>query len=266
MTREEYFNTFDTNCETWKDIDGYKGIYQVSNLGRVRSLDRINSYGERARGVMKTPSNNGHGYLFVCLCKNGQTKRFYIHRLVGMMFIPNPPKLPQINHKNEIKSDNRVENLEWCTQQYNNNYGTKKARARETFEKGNFSRPIDVYSKDGKFIKTYLCAYDMEKDGISRRAAYSICDGRVLSWHGLTFRYSGETYKPRKELNPTHSPCNIYKYDLDDNLLKVYHSTVSAERDNGLNRNFLYSASFRHTRVVVLKDCKLSYFPINKDK
>ena len=102
--------------EIWKDIPGYVGLYQVSNTGRVKSFKNQYGHGVRILKGEKTQS----GYIQVSLNK----KRYKIHRLVAMSFIPNPDGLPQINHKNEIKTDNRAENLEWCTAKYNINFGS----------------------------------------------------------------------------------------------------------------------------------------------
>ena len=102
--------------EIWKDVPGYSGLYQVSNLGRVMSYRNQYGHGPRIIHGEKTKS----GYIQVKLNK----ERFKVHRLVALAFIPNPDDLPQINHKNEIKTDNRAENLEWCTGKYNVNYGT----------------------------------------------------------------------------------------------------------------------------------------------
>ena len=102
--------------ENWKDIDGYDGMYQVSDLGRVRAK----KYG---RCKVLKPRNNCKGYLRVWLYKNGNGKCLYIHRLVANAFIPNDDESKtQINHINEEKSENRVSNLEWCTASYNINY------------------------------------------------------------------------------------------------------------------------------------------------
>ena len=106
--------------EIWKDVPGYSGLYQVSNLGRIKSF--MNQYGHGERIIKGEITKTG--YIQVSL----NHKRFKIHRLVATAFIPNPESLPQINHKNEIKTDNRVENLEWCTAKYNSNYGTKNIR------------------------------------------------------------------------------------------------------------------------------------------
>ena len=106
--------------EIWKDIVGYEGLYQVSNLGNVK---RINFF-KKERFVI--PCSNGSGYLYVSLSKNNKRKNFYIHRLVATAFIENHDNLPVINHKDENRSNNSVDNLEWCTQKYNCNYGLHK--------------------------------------------------------------------------------------------------------------------------------------------
>ena len=112
--------------EEWRDIEGYEGLYQVSNLGRVKSLNFNHTKKER---VLKgNPDKDG--YLRVTLFKNGR-KTYRIHQLVALVFIPNPNNYPVINHKNENPSDNRVENLEWCTIAYNNCYGNRLKRVSE---------------------------------------------------------------------------------------------------------------------------------------
>ena len=109
--------------EEWRDIEGYKGLYQVSNMGRVKSLN----YNRTGRERIMKGLDNGHGYLFVQLCKDGKAKNCRINRLVAMAFIPNPDNLPEVNHKDKIRTNNRVDNLEWCTTQYNIEYSQGKA-------------------------------------------------------------------------------------------------------------------------------------------
>ena len=119
--------------EEWRDIAGYEGYYMVSNLGRVKSLSRIKWSGLNGGCYVSTKDRilqgcvNDKGYKIVRLCG----KQKYIHRLVAIAFIPNPYGLPMINHKNEDKTDNKVENLEWCDAKYNINYGTAIARRKE---------------------------------------------------------------------------------------------------------------------------------------
>ena len=108
--------------EVWKDVKHYEGLYLVSNMGRVFSLI-TNRY--------LSLSFTSKGYLKVKL--QGRTE--YVHRLVALAFIPNPEGYPQINHINEIKTDNRVDNLEWCSSKYNNNFGSRTKKATEKFSK-----------------------------------------------------------------------------------------------------------------------------------
>lgn len=117
--------------EIWKDIAGYEGYYQVSNLGRVRSVDRIinNNYGDGGsfkllKGRILKNSYSNSGYPQVILCVNGVKQSRFVHRLVAEAFIPNPNNLTEVNHKDEDKSNNMVDNLEWCSRSYNANYGT----------------------------------------------------------------------------------------------------------------------------------------------
>lgn len=112
--------------EVWKDIPNYEKYYQVSNLGRIKSI--------RNNKILSLRKDY-RGYLDILLSVNGIKKRYKVHRLVGMAFIPNPDNLPQINHKDENKENNNVLNLEWCTNKYNMNYGTAPKRRLESFKK-----------------------------------------------------------------------------------------------------------------------------------
>ena len=105
--------------EIWKDIEGYEGLYQVSNLGRVKNI-------KRSRLLKPCPDTNG--YLRVDLFKNSKMSHKRVHRLVAKAFIPNPNNHPVVNHKDADKSNNDVSNLEWCTMKYNNSYGTRLER------------------------------------------------------------------------------------------------------------------------------------------
>ena len=122
--------------EMWRPIEGYEGKYEVSNKGRVKSLKRYSTrfgyqkelVGEKLMSIQKSPT----GYMQVHLSNKGKRTTKSVHRLVAQAFIPNPQGLPLINHKDEDPTNNHVENLEWCTQKYNVNYGTARKRARAT--------------------------------------------------------------------------------------------------------------------------------------
>lgn len=121
--------------ETWKDIKGYEGLYQVSTMGRVKSLKRTrktNGKNAVVRERILTPYTNPYGYVNYYLRREGEKKGYRINRLVAQTFIPNPNNLPYVNHKDENKLNNCVDNLEWCTALYNNNYGTRNKRISDT--------------------------------------------------------------------------------------------------------------------------------------
>ncbi len=123
--------------EEWRDIKGYEGLYQVSNLGRVKSLKKktfagINGgiYITRKERILNY-SKDHKGYLRVNLCINKISKKYFVHRLVAGTFLDNPNNLPQVNHKDENKENNYVSNLEYCTQKYNVNYGSRTEKTRK---------------------------------------------------------------------------------------------------------------------------------------
>jgi hypothetical protein len=109
--------------EEWKDIKGYEGLYQVSNFGRVKSLAKEwiagNNSLRKKEEILLIPRPNSKGYLEVTLSKNSKAIMFRLNRIIALHFIPNPLNLPEVNHKNGIKTDNNVSNLEWCTRSYN---------------------------------------------------------------------------------------------------------------------------------------------------
>ena len=115
--------------EIWKGIKGYEGLYQVSNLGRVKSLERVSKhtkgYMAHYKEKILASISEKNGYVRTILTKNNTSKSYYIHRLVAEAFIPNPDNLPEVNHIDENKANNCVNNLEWCTHKYNSNYGTR---------------------------------------------------------------------------------------------------------------------------------------------
>lgn len=135
--------------EEWKDIQNYEGLYQVSNLGRVKSFRQSTKLRCKSEYILK-PFIANNGYSQVTLYNNTKKHKFLVHRLVACAFIPNPDNLPQINHKDEDRTNNVVENLEWCTAEYNNAYGTAKLRAIDTV-----SKPIEQVTFDGKVIAVY---------------------------------------------------------------------------------------------------------------
>ena len=128
--------------EEWRPVVGYEGLYEVSNTGQIRSFDRYVKYSNGRihlhKGKVLSPIKDKDGYLQVNLCYNGKIHQIKVHRIVAQAFIPNPNNLPQVNHKDEDKTNNSVDNLEWCTVKYNNNYGSRKDKAIDTAIKNGY--------------------------------------------------------------------------------------------------------------------------------
>ena len=169
--------------EKWKDVKDYEGHYQVSDYGRVKSVKFVK---ER---ILK-PFRDKDGYLTVNLCKNHKIKYCRIHRLVAQSFIPNPQNLPEINHKNEDKTDNKVDNLEWCDAKYNNNYGTRIQRITEKNINGKCSKQVLQYSKDGEFVKEWKSTMDVERNlRYDHKHISDCCRGKLKSAYGFVWKY-----------------------------------------------------------------------------
>lgn len=141
--------------EVWKPVKNYEGIYEVSNYGNVRSVDRHIPHREGVadffKGKMLKPYKRKRGYLTVCLYKDFKPCSKYVHRLVAEAFIENKEMLPIVNHIDENPGNNCVTNLEWCTQKHNVNHGTAKERSRETKRK----KPHSIYI-NGEELKIHI--------------------------------------------------------------------------------------------------------------
>ena len=151
--------------EIWRPVVGYEGLYEVSNLGRIRSIKRKKYHILRPAGGRTT-------YHKVSLYKGGKGKTHYVHRLTAIAFIPNPHLLPCINHKDERKYNNRAENLEWCTHLYNNNYGTAIDRGiKKKINNIATSIAIEQYTRDGNYVATYPSIMEAQRQtGICRES------------------------------------------------------------------------------------------------
>lgn len=190
--------------EIWKDVVGYEGLYQVSNLGRVRSL----GFDKWHKGGLLKPHLDGKGsYLMVGLHKDKNTKHENVHRLVAMAFIPNPNNLPCVNHKDECKQNNTSNNLEWCDYRYNALYGGAQYRNIKNRTKNNsINRELPILMKDlnGNIIKRFRSCFDaarnlddIPKDVCAKRANIRRCcvarqKGANSYAYGYIFEYDND--------------------------------------------------------------------------
>ena len=177
--------------ETWKDIQGYEGLYQVSNLGRIRSCGRVcnakNGSTSKKRERILTQEITVFGYcrvrLFNC---DGKAKHYATHRLVARAFLGEIDGF-EINHKNEIKTDNRVENLEICTSSYNRNYGTRNERIarKNTDNRYLWSKGVIQKDKEGNVIAEYTSRLEAERaTGIHNGDISRVCCGKRKTHKG----------------------------------------------------------------------------------
>ena len=172
--------------EIWKDIPNYEGLYQASNLGRVKSLER--SY-RRKEKILK-PGINQYGYYQVALCKQSIVKRYLVHRLVWEAFNGTIPENMQVNHINEIKTDNRLENLNLMTAKENSNWGSRNERMTKKLINGKKSKPVLQFTLDGIFVKEYPSAHQVERElGFYQGNIVNCCNGKRKTAHGFKWKY-----------------------------------------------------------------------------
>lgn len=167
--------------EIWKDIPGYEGLYQVSNMGRVLSLH----YRKSNKARLLSPRKERHNYLNVFLCKNGHKEIKKIHQLVALAFLPNPNKYTEINHKDENPQNNRADNLEWCSRNYNMNYGNRASKFIEA--SGHKILQMDMSCN---VIKEWPSVRTAAKHiGVANQNLFATLKGRQKTCGGYKWKY-----------------------------------------------------------------------------
>ena len=179
----EIWRTPIVNGEPWEN-------YQVSNLGRILSLN----YNHTGKPKLLKPSYNKQGYLQVQLSKNRKRKTFRVNRLVAETFIPNPNNLPEVNHKDEDKTNNSVENLEWIWHKDNCNHGTRNERIAKTnskVQKNNQkkSKPVLQFTLDGEFVREWPSTRECGRNGFDNSNVAKCCRGEKTHYKGFRWKY-----------------------------------------------------------------------------
>lgn len=169
--------------EVWKDVVGFEGLYQISDHGKLKRLTK--------NGDKIIRPYHKDRYLKTELWRNGKRKKAFVHRLVAEHFLPNPAHFTQINHKDENPENNSVDNLEWCSQKYNANYGENRIKAALKRSKG-----VEQYSISGDLLHTYQSAKFAAKCvGVSRKAINVACCNQSVS-AGFLWKYSDDVFAP----------------------------------------------------------------------
>ena len=184
--------------EIWKDVEGYEGIYQISNTGKVKSLERTCLIRNNSTRIVKEcilkPKITRLGYKEVTLYKDKTKKNLRINRLVAIAFIPNPHNYPIVNHKDEDKLNNNESNLEWCTHKYNSNYGTSIDRLKnsEGFKKhiNSLKKKIIQYDLNMNFVKEWSDSYAVAKElNVKRECIRDCCNHKQKTDYGYIWEY-----------------------------------------------------------------------------
>ena len=170
--------------EIWMDIKDYEGLYVISNYGRVKNN----------KGIIKKPQKNRNGYLYIDLWKDNKGKKILLHRLVANHFLLNPDNYPEVNHKDENKLNNCVDNLEWCDHTYNNNYGTKKERLRKSLLNNPSSKPVVQYDLNGKEVSRFPSVQEagriLNLTKGQMNCIYLCCNHKLQTSCGFIWKYA----------------------------------------------------------------------------
>lgn len=239
--------------ELWKAIPGYEGNYEVSNIGKIRSVERfVQFHGTLSlvKGKPKKTRRDSYGYLVVTLSKNGKEKTMKVHRLVALAFIPNPDNKPLIDHINCIRDDNRVENLRWVTtkENSNNNLTIENLKKLQTPERiknqiearrkrGGKNAPVHIfqYTKEGEFVAEYDTIEDAHKALGRNVGIYYVVDKDNLSAGGYIWRTRKENKPIYYGRNQNYKLRNILQLDKEGNVIGEYDNLKEASLYTGIS-------------------------------
>lgn len=242
--------------EIWKSVKGFENEYEVSNLGRVRSLDRtiVQSDGKTIHriGIIRTLTTDNAGYKCICIRRDGKNIKKRVHRLVAEAFIPNLENKPHIDHINTIRDDNRVDNLRWVTQSENSNNKITKARITQSVRNPKVQqkalqtkidrgvrtapKPVFQFTLNGELIRKFDSLVQAQREvGLLSANIAMAC--RKGNWCCGGFLWS---------FTDTHSPYKPYEhkavlmYDTKGTLIRKFNSAIEAAQVMGCSLSFMY--------------------------
>lgn len=260
--------------EQWKDIEGYEGLYQVSNLGRVWSVKR-KERGRTFGGKLHSIRTDRRGRCSIQLSREGKQEYMSLPRLVATYFVenPDPQTMTEVNHKDEDPSNNRADNLEWCSHGYNCRYGTRISRIKEAQ-----NMAVLQYTLDGQFVAEYASMH-IAATAIGKDAGHicNCCQGNRKWAYGYFWRYKDDALyqqaarrisrktedgRRKRAAAFTEKAWNVVQLDLQGNPVAVHASTKMAAQAVGCSRCYIINCcngklgSVRGFRFVYEKDYK----------
>ena len=226
--------------EIFKDIKGYEGKYQISNLGNVYSCNKRD---------LLIPDTNKDGYFRYHLYKDGKCKKCLAHRLVAEAFIPNPDNLECVNHIDENKTNNCVDNLEWCTKLYNNIYGSRI----ENINKKLYKPVIGINITNGLIVKYNSIKEASEVLGIDKSSISACCKGKIKSIGGYTWFYENpEDNKSNSKPKAKGSKRAIVGVNSENGSIVEFNSIIDATRALGINNGSISKCLNKKTKIAGL--------------
>jgi len=213
------------NKELFKDVVGYEGSYSVSNMGVVKSLPRTiirkDDVSTKLNGKVLNYNINRKGYLMVKISINANSRYMTVHRLVAIAFIPNPNNHPQVNHIDGVKTNNFVNNLEWCTNEYNMQHAIENGLMN--FDSAKLQ--VSQFSLDGVFIKTFKSIRQASEETNTTHSGISMCSRGLYNYYsGFIWRLGNEMDNPDVKPHSGNQCKPVNQYDLDGNFIKRYPS------------------------------------------